>query len=124
MVSIAFPVRDTSGQLKGVLATNLLLDDLSLPLRTVARDQQQRGHAIEISMIDDQGQLIGTLERERLLQPVVQDMPGAAEALAGHSATPALTGPQSGLALHVGARTHSGWPCGAEARERRNVCRR
>ncbi|MEP6774677.1 MAG: cache domain-containing protein, partial [Chloroflexota bacterium] len=110
VVSIAFPVRDSSGQLKGVLATNLLLDDLSLPLRTVARDQQQRGHAIEISMIDDQGQLIGTLERERLLQPVVQDMPGAAEALAGHSATRLSPGPQSQNWLYTSAPVpNSGW---------------
>ena len=110
VVSIAFPVRDSSGHFKGVLATNLLLDDLSLPLRTVARDQQQRGHAIEISMIDDQGQLIGTLERERLLQPVLQDMPGAADALAGRSATRLSPGPQSQNWLYTSAPIHNaGW---------------
>src|SRR6476661_3262633 len=35
VVIIALPVRASDGRLTGVLATNLLLDDLSAPLRTV-----------------------------------------------------------------------------------------
>jgi len=94
VVGVAAPVRDDGGRLVGVVATNLLLDDLSAPLRQVIDAQAQRHQRLTISVIDDQGQLIATPERERLLQPVVGEMPGAAEALAGQTATRQAPGPR------------------------------
>ncbi len=110
VVTIAVPVRAADGRLTGVVASNLLLDDLSAPLRTVVDEQNRQAHPIMISMIDDQGQLIATPERARLLQPVLAEMPGAAEALAGRSATRLAPGPQNQDWLFTSAPVpNSGW---------------
>jgi len=110
VVTIAVPVRASDGRLTGVVASNLLLDDLSAPLRTVVDEQNRQAHPIMISMIDDQGQLIATPERARLLQPVLAEMPGAAEALAGRSATRLAPGPQNQDWLFTSAPVpNSGW---------------
>ncbi|HMA35355.1 MAG TPA: ATP-binding protein [Chloroflexia bacterium] len=93
VVVIAQAVRDPGGQLRGVVATNLLLDDFSAPLRTVVDQQARQGQPLLISILDNQGQLIATPERERLLQPVANDLPGAGEALAGHATTRLGMGP-------------------------------
>jgi PAS domain S-box-containing protein len=94
VVTFAVPLRDGAGHLDGVLATNLLLDDLSAPLRTVIAAQAQQHQHLLISIVDAQGRLIATPESERILQPVLDEMPGAAEALAGHTATHTGADPQ------------------------------
>ncbi len=110
VVAVAVPVRGADGGLTGVVVTNLLLDDLSTPLRTVVDEQQRQGHAIMISMIDEQGQLIATPERERLLQPVLNELPGASDALAGHPATRLAAGPRGQDWLFTSAPVpSSGW---------------
>jgi signal transduction histidine kinase/HAMP domain-containing protein len=110
VVIIALPVRAGDGRLTGVLATNLLLDDLSAPLRTVVDEQQKQGHPLQISMIDDQGQLIASPDRERLLQPMLAALPGAAEALAGQPTTRLGPGPANEPWLFTAAPVPaSGW---------------
>lgn len=94
VVVVAQAVRGPDGRLAGVVATNLLLDDLSAPLRTVVRDQAARGQPLLISLVDDRGQLIATAERERLLQPMLDELPGAREALAGAQASRIGAGPR------------------------------
>ncbi len=96
VVAIAHPLRDSSGRFVGVVATNLLLEDLSAPLRAVVegRARQSPSQRLVISLVDDRGQLIATPHRARLLQKVVDDLPGAAQALAGKSATQLAAGPQ------------------------------
>lgn len=96
VVIVAQPVRDARGRLTGVVATNLLLTDLSAPLRTVVEEQSRQGQPLSISVIDNRGQLIAAPQRERLLQPVLEQLPGAREALAGEQPEPRLEpGPRS-----------------------------
>jgi signal transduction histidine kinase len=83
VATIAQPIRADSGALLGVVATNLSLDDMCVPLRTIVDEQSRQGQRVEISMLSDHGVLIASAERERLLQPVLNELPGAANALAG-----------------------------------------
>ena len=82
LMAVAVPVRDAAGRRDGVVVINLLLDDLSTLLRTVVDEQQHQGHPVMISMINEQGHLIATPERERLAQPALNELPGASDALA------------------------------------------
>ncbi|HEU5368395.1 MAG TPA: ATP-binding protein [Ktedonobacterales bacterium] len=93
VVAIAQAVRAPDGTLEGIVATNLSLNVLSVSLRTVIDAQERQQRHLLISLLDQKGQLIGTSERERLLQPVANELPGASDALAGHSATTLGTGP-------------------------------
>ncbi len=95
VVTIARAVRDKNQKLRGVLAINLRLDDLSQPLLQINTKQADQGLHLLISIIDDRGQLIATPERERLLQSVLQDIPAAASALAGQSITRLDNGPRN-----------------------------
>ena len=91
---LAEPVRDHAGHLRGVLAMSLRLDQLSEPLRAIIRAQAQQGQHLLISIVDAQGRLIATPQSERILQPVLDQLPGAADALAGHTQTRTGTNPQ------------------------------
>ncbi len=93
VVAVAQPIRDAGGKLLGIVATNLSLDALSIPLRSVIEAQTHQQHHLLISLLDQDGQLIGTAERARLLQPVADELPGAAQALTGHAATRLGPGP-------------------------------
>jgi signal transduction histidine kinase len=93
VVAVAQPIRDPRGNLLGIVATNLSLDALSVPLRSVITAQASQHHRLLISLLDQEGQLIGTAQRERLLQPVADELPGADQALAGHPATRLGIGP-------------------------------
>ncbi|HEY7347016.1 MAG TPA: ATP-binding protein [Ktedonobacterales bacterium] len=93
VVAVAQAVRSPDGMLQGIVATNLSLNVLSVPLRTVINAQERQQHHLLISLLDQDGQLIGTSERERLLQPVESELPGASDALAGHPATRLGSGP-------------------------------
>ncbi len=80
---VAQPIRANDGHLLGIVATNLSLDDMCVPLRTIVEEQQRQSGRLDISLVDGRGQLIATPERERLLQRVLDELPGAADALIG-----------------------------------------
>src|SRR6266516_1183575 len=83
-VIIAEPVHAADGQLVGIVAASLSLVDLSEPLSAVVQAQQQQGRHLMISIIDDRGELIATPEHQRILWTVLNELPGAVQALHGH----------------------------------------
>jgi len=85
-VIIADPVHDSDGKLAGIIATNFSLGELSEPLKAVLA-QQDRGHRLMISIIDDRGELIATPDSRRILLTVLDELPGADQALHGHVAS-------------------------------------
>ena len=87
VVMLAVPVRNPDGKLAGVLGTDLLLDDLTEPISSVVTSQAKQHQHMLISIVDAQGQLIGTVQTESILQPVLDQLPGAADALRGRAAT-------------------------------------
>jgi PAS domain S-box-containing protein len=87
VVMLAVPVRGPKGTLVGVVGTNLLLNDLREPISSVVTSQAKQHQHVLISIVDAQGQLIATDETERILQPALNELPGAADALAGRIAT-------------------------------------
>lgn len=110
VVTFAVPVRDRAGRLRGVLATNLLLDDLSAPLRTIIAAQAHQHQHLLINIVDAQGRLIASPERERLLQTVVDEIPGAADALAGRTVARSGADPQGQRWLYSAVPVASvGW---------------
>lgn len=93
VLTILLPVR-VQGRLVGVLGANLKLDDLNQSFGPVVTSQGQHGQHLRISILDNEGRLIGTDELERLLQPAVSSLPGAAAALAGRADTRVATDTQ------------------------------
>jgi PAS domain S-box-containing protein len=85
-VIIAEPVRDSSGKVVGIIATNFSLGELSEPLKAVLA-QQDRGHHLMISIIDDRGELIATPDSRKILLTVLDELPGADQALHGNAAS-------------------------------------
>ncbi|HEV2656662.1 MAG TPA: histidine kinase dimerization/phospho-acceptor domain-containing protein, partial [Ktedonobacteraceae bacterium] len=85
-VIIAEPVR-ADGQLLGIVAANISLVELSEPLTPVVQAQQRQGRQLMISVIDDKGELIATPQHERIMQTVLDELPGAAQALRGNAAS-------------------------------------
>lgn len=83
-VIIAEPMRSTDGRLVGIVAINLSLFELSEPLTTVVNAQLRQGRHLLISIIDSQGELIATPDHQRVLQTVLDELPGADQALHGH----------------------------------------
>jgi PAS domain S-box-containing protein len=92
-VIIAEPVHDSSGNLVGIIATNFSLGDLSEPLKAVVKAQQDQGRRLMISLIDDRGELIATPDPGRILQTVLDELPGADQALRGNTASRQGPGP-------------------------------
>src|SRR5690242_1635381 len=84
-VIIAKAVSTDNRQLVGILAASLSLVDLSEPLSAVVQAQQQQGRDLMISIIDDRGELIATPQHNRILWTVVNELPGAEQALHGHA---------------------------------------
>jgi PAS domain S-box-containing protein len=84
-VIIAEPVKDLSGQLVGIVAASISLKELSVPLKKVVTAQQTQGRQLMISIIDDQGRLIATPDDARILYTVLDELPGADQALRGHA---------------------------------------
>ena len=82
-VIVAEPVRTADGKLAGIVAASISLVELSEPLRTVVQAQQRQGRQLMISIIDGRGELIATPERARILQTVLDELPGADQALNG-----------------------------------------
>ncbi len=94
-VIIAEPVRTPSGhhQLVGIVAASISLKELSVPLTKVVQAQQTRGRQLMISIIDDQGRLIATPDGKRILDTVLDELPGADQALLGQVASRQGPGP-------------------------------
>src|SRR5579859_6221531 len=86
-VIIAEPVRGGGGQLTGIIAASLSLAGLSKPLETVVQAQQRQGRRLMISIIDGRGELIATPDSKRILQTVLDELPGADQALVGQVAS-------------------------------------
>src|SRR5215469_13558786 len=86
-VIVAEPVRAPGGALVGIVAASLSLAELSDPLSTVVKAQQRQGRRLMISIIDDRGELVATPEHERILQTVLDELPGSDQALRGHTAS-------------------------------------
>ena len=92
-VIIAEPVHDSDGKLAGIIATNFSLVELSDPLEAVVQAQQRQGRRLMISIIDDQRVLIATPDQKRILQMVLDKLPGADQALHGQVASRQGLGP-------------------------------
>ena len=92
-VIIAAPMRTSSGNLVGIVAASLSLQELSDPLTSVVQAQQRQKRTLLISIIDDQGRLIATPNHARILQTVLDELPGADQALRGHPASLIAPGP-------------------------------
>lgn len=92
-VIIAAPMRSPSGDLVGIVAASLSLQELSDPLTSVVQAQQRQQRRLLISIIDDQGRLVATPDRPRILQTVLDQLPGADVALHGRPASLLASGP-------------------------------
>ena len=84
-VIIAKSVFTADRQLVGIVAASLSLVDLSEPLSAVVQAQRQLGRHLIISIIDDRGELIATPEHQHILWTVLNELPGADQALHGHA---------------------------------------
>ncbi|HET8912289.1 MAG TPA: ATP-binding protein [Ktedonobacteraceae bacterium] len=80
---IAQSVRSPDGRLVGIVAANLSLLELSEPIKTVVQAQQKDHRHLMISVIDNQGVLIATPDSSRILETVLDELPGGQEALQG-----------------------------------------
>jgi PAS domain S-box-containing protein len=85
-VIIAYAVHDasTSDHLIGFVAANISLNNLSIPLGNVVQAQHKQGRQLMISIIDDQGELVATPDPGLVLLKVLDELPGADQALQGH----------------------------------------
>jgi len=86
-VIIAYPAHARGGKLVGIVAASFSLAALSDPLEAVVEAQQNQGRRLMISIIDDQGRLIATPDRKRILYPMLNELPGADQALQGQVAS-------------------------------------
>src|SRR6266702_5439219 len=108
-VIVAYPVR-TRGQFVGIVAASLKLTELSIPLGKVVEAQRHQGRRLMISIIDDQGRLIATPDNKRILYTVLDQLPGADQALQGHMVSRLGAGPDGQDWLFSAAPVpHAGW---------------
>ncbi|HEY6408332.1 MAG TPA: cache domain-containing protein, partial [Ktedonobacteraceae bacterium] len=91
-VIVAEPV-SVGGRLVGIVAASFSLAELSDPLGNVVKAQQSEGRRLMISIIDDQGRLIATPDSKRILYTVLNELPGADQALQGRAASLQGLGP-------------------------------
>lgn len=92
-VIVASPVRNSSGSLIGIVAASFSLVELSLPLQTVVQAQERLNRTLIISVVDESGKLIATSQPQRILQTVLDELPGAEEALKNNTSSRLGTGP-------------------------------
>jgi PAS domain S-box-containing protein len=98
------------GKLAGILATSISLDELSVPLTKVVQAQQLQGRRLMINIIDGNGELVATPDHDRILQTVLDELPGADQALQGHTASLLGPGPDGQDWLFSAAPVpHVGW---------------
>jgi PAS domain-containing protein len=91
-VIVADPIR-VNGQLVGIVAATLSLVDLSEPLQKVVQAQQHQGRHLDIGVIDDTGELIATPDPHKILETVLDELPGADQALQGQMVSRLGRGP-------------------------------
>lgn len=91
-VIIAEPVK-SNGQLVGIVAASFTLAELSDPVSKVVGAQEKQGRHLMISVIDSRGELVATPDRHKILWLVLDELPGANEALNGHVTSRLATGP-------------------------------
>lgn len=94
-VIIASPVRAPDGSLTGIVAASFSLVELSLPLQTVVQAQEQLNRHLIISVVDESGKLVATSEPPRILQTVLDELPGVQDALNKKTASRLGSGPDS-----------------------------
>ncbi len=98
-VIIAYPVCAGNicgnGGLVGIVAMSLSLDDLSAPLTQVIKDQLAQNRQLDISIIDAQGVLIASPQKDHLMWTVLPGLPGADQALQGRSDSQLGMGPDN-----------------------------
>src|ERR1700676_827235 len=92
-VIIAESVYAHDGQPVGIVAVNISLAQLSVPLEKVVNAQQHLNRQLVISIIDKRGELIATPYPKQYLWTVLNELPGAAQALQGKVASNLGTGP-------------------------------
>lgn len=92
-VIIASSVYAASGQLLGIIAASLSLVDLSEPLQNVVRAQKEQNRQLIISVIDNKGELVATPGPWRILDTVLDELPGADQALRGRTVSRLGRGP-------------------------------
>ncbi len=92
-VIIAYPAHARGGKLVGFVAASFSLAKLSNPLEAVVNAQQEQGRRLMISIIDDGGKLIATPDHKQILFTVLNELPGADQALQGYAASHQGLGP-------------------------------
>ncbi|MGE5334040.1 MAG: ATP-binding protein [Nitrososphaerota archaeon] len=95
VVTVADAVHGSRGEFLGVLATTILIDNLSTPLQTIIAAQTLQGEHVLITMVDDQGRVIASSFENQFLRPEAATLPGATDALAGSTATYEVRGPNN-----------------------------
>ena len=85
-VIIAYGVR-VHGSLIGIIAASISLQNLSVPLQGVVNVQKKEKRKLDISIIDQRGELIATPDASRILLSVMNALPGADQALQGQVAS-------------------------------------
>lgn len=106
-INFTLPVRDASGNLLGVLGAGVLLDGLNAPIESVMSAQAAQHKTLRISILDEQGNLIASPDRERLLQSGLATLPGAAIALKGNISTQVGQSPNGQEWLYSSAPLHA-----------------
>ena len=86
-ISFSVALRDAHGALLGVLGASVLLDELNIPIQSVMNAQSAQSQSLRITILDNEGKIIASQERERLLQYATSLLPGASQALRGRIAT-------------------------------------
>ncbi|HEV2582557.1 MAG TPA: ATP-binding protein, partial [Ktedonobacteraceae bacterium] len=92
-VIIAEPVKINGGGLTGIVAANISLNNLSVPLANVVQAQAKQDRRLQISIIDEQGDLVASPDRSQILFNVLHELPGASQALQGQVNSTLGTGP-------------------------------
>jgi signal transduction histidine kinase len=93
-IIIADPVYANKNQLVGIVAVNLSIAQLSVPIEKVVNAQQHLNRQLVISIIDNRGELIASpYISQQHLWNVLNELPGAAQALQGQTASRLSPGP-------------------------------
>ena len=87
------PAHGRAAPLVGIVVSSLSLDELSEPLASTVKEQLGLDRKLQIGVIDDKGELIATPQHTRILQTVLNELPGAAQALNGRAASQLGPGP-------------------------------
>ncbi len=108
-VIIAYPAYDRN-KLVGIVAASFSLAKLSDPLEAVVKAQREQHRQLMISIIDNRGELIATPDHTQILRMVLNEVPGADQALQGFPASRQGPGPDGQEWLYsIVPVSHVGW---------------